>query len=392
MMPEIVDQQSIAETLRHALELDDGLTEPLPGWNEDFIGFVALLVIDRLQFLDPRQPRLALAAATLGVAARPFELALDRFLSRLLAGFFLLQARVFLRQPIGVVALPRNALAAIQFQDPFGGVVEEVAIMRDRHHGAGVARQELLQPFNRFGVEMVGRLVEQQHVRFLQQQLAQCDAAFLAARQLADDRFPRWQAQCVGGDFQLVLERMRVATGEDCFEALLLGGELVEVGAFFGIGFVHLVQFSLRAEHFTDTDFDRLAHGLRWIQLRFLRQVADLDAGSRARLSVEVGIHAGHDPQHRRLAGTVDPEQADLGAWIERQRDVLDDLALGRHGLADAVHGVDVLHGGSAGGSGGPARAGPRECFRMSWIIAEQVVPCQLNGRKPMLRLHFASS
>ena len=66
--------------------------------------------------------------------------------------------------------------------------------------------------------------------------------------------------------------------------------------------------------------------------------------GCGARLAVEVGVDAGHDLQHGRLAGAVEAEQADLGAREERQRDVLDDLALRRHGLADAVHGVDVLH------------------------------------------------
>jgi hypothetical protein len=38
------------------------------------------------------------------------------------------------------------------------------------------------------------------------------------------------------------------------------------------------------------------------IELRLLRQVADLDARLRARLAVEVGIHAGHDAQQARLA------------------------------------------------------------------------------------------
>ena len=85
----------------------------------------------------------------------------------------------------GVVALPRNALAAVEFENPLGGVVEEVAVVGDGHHGAGEAHQELLQPFDRFGVEVVGRLVEQQHVGLGEQQLAERDAALLAAGQVA---------------------------------------------------------------------------------------------------------------------------------------------------------------------------------------------------------------
>lgn len=115
-------------------------------------------------------------------------------IDRLLAGFFLvvflLQALVLLHQPIGVVALPRNAAAAIQFQDPLGGVVQEVAIMGDRHDGAGVARQELFQPLDGLGVQMVGRFVEQQHVWFFQQQAAQRYATTLTTGEVSDFRVP----------------------------------------------------------------------------------------------------------------------------------------------------------------------------------------------------------
>ena len=55
-------------------------------------------------------------------------------------------------------------MAAVEFENPLSGVVEEVAIVRHRHHGAREAREELFQPFDRFGVEVVGRFVEQQHV------------------------------------------------------------------------------------------------------------------------------------------------------------------------------------------------------------------------------------
>jgi hypothetical protein len=66
------------------------------------------------------------------------------------------------------------------------------------------------------------------------------------------------------------------------------------------------------------------------------------------RASPEVLVDAGHDPQHRRLARAVQAQQADLGAGEEGQRDVLDDLLLRRHDLADADHRVDVLHRGRA--------------------------------------------
>ena len=75
--------------------------------------------------------------------------------------------------------------------------------MRDGDHGAGKLLQELLEPLDALGIEVVGRLVEQQHVGLRQQQPAQRDAALLAAGQLADLRVPRRQPQRVGGDLHL---------------------------------------------------------------------------------------------------------------------------------------------------------------------------------------------
>ncbi len=355
---EVVDQQALAELLGDVLELEHRIAQALARRNEDLVGLVTALVIDRLQFFQACQTRLALGAAALGVLPRPLQFLLDRLLPRLLLVVFLLQALFLLHQPVGVVALPRNAAAAVQFQDPLGGVVEEVAIVGHRHHGAGVARQELLQPFDGLGVQVVGRFVEQQHVRLLQQQPAQRHAALFAARQRADHRVPRRQAQRVGGHFQLLFQQVRIAGGQDRLQPLLLGGELVEVGAFLGIGLVDPVQRGLRLQHLADAFLDRFAHGLGRVQLRLLRQVADLDARLRARFAAEIGVHAGHDLQHRGLAGAVEAEQADLGAGEERQRDVLDDLALRRHRLADAVHGVDVLRHGVSGRRRTPAGRG----------------------------------
>ncbi|GIX34514.1 MAG: hypothetical protein KatS3mg126_0293 [Lysobacteraceae bacterium] len=268
------------------------------------------------------------------------------FCARLLLVLLLLQALLLLHQPLGVVALPGDAAAAVELEDPFGGVVEEVAVVGDRHHGARVALQELLQPLHRLGVEVVGRLVEEQHVRLGEQQPAQGHAALLASGEVLDARIPRRQAQGVGGHLELLLQGVGIARGEDRLEALLLLGKGVEVRALLGVGGVDLLEALLRLQDLADAFLDRLAHRVLGVELGLLLEVADLDPGLRAGLADEVLVDPGHDPQHGRLAGTVEAEQADLGAGEERQRDVLDDLPLGGNDLAHPVHGVDVLHGG----------------------------------------------
>ena len=95
------------------------------------------------------------------------------------------QALRLLLQVGGVVALVRVGAAAVELEDPLGHVVQEVPVVGDRDDGAGVLGQVLLQPEHALGVEVVGRLVEQQQVGLLQQQLAQRDPAPLTAGELA---------------------------------------------------------------------------------------------------------------------------------------------------------------------------------------------------------------
>ena len=217
--------------------------------------------------------------------------------------------------------------------------------MGDRDHGARKACEELFEPLHRFGIEMVGRFVQQEHVRFRQQQLAQRDAALLAAGELVDHRLPGRQAQRVGGDFELLVQGIGVAGGEDRLKAFLLLGQCIEVGIGLGIGGIDRFEPVLGIEDLAQRRLDLLAYRSHGIELRLLFQIADFCTRRRSRLAVEVLVDAGHDAQHRRLAGTVQTEQADLRAREEAQRDVLDDFALRGHDLADPVHGVDELHG-----------------------------------------------
>src|SRR5690606_39529441 len=153
---EIVDQQPVAEALADVAELDDVVAQALTRRNEDLVGLLPLLVLDRLQLLQARQARLALGTAALGVLPGPLQLALDGLLAGLLLVLFLPEALVLLLEPLGVVALPGNAAAAVQLEDPLGGVVEEVAVMGDGHHRARGALPALLRPFPRLGVEVAG--------------------------------------------------------------------------------------------------------------------------------------------------------------------------------------------------------------------------------------------
>ena len=78
--------------------------------------------------------------------ANPFELALQRLLAFALRLLFAAQTFLLLFQPTGVVSFPRNPLAAIEFENPTGNVVEEVTIVSYRDDRARVILQMMLQP------------------------------------------------------------------------------------------------------------------------------------------------------------------------------------------------------------------------------------------------------
>ena len=238
---QVVEQQAVAESLAQTVGLDDQVAQALARWNVDFVRLVALLEFLRLQFFETLQARLALGLPRLRVLAHPFQFLLQGLAEALLLLLFRGETLLFLLQPRGVVALPRNAVAAVQFQNPAGDVVEEVAVVGHGDDGARVGFQELFEPSDGLGVEVVGGFVQQEHVRLRHQQTTQRNAALLTTGEVCHAGLPRRQAQCVGGHVQRAVQVVAVGGGEDAFQFSLAGRELVEVRVFVRVGGVDLV-------------------------------------------------------------------------------------------------------------------------------------------------------
>src|SRR5205085_9140529 len=75
---------------------------------------------------------------------------------------------------------------ALEGEDVGGEAVEEEAVVADDHRAAGKILDRFFQRAQGLDVEVVGRLVEQQHVAAAFQHLGDVDAVALAARKLAD--------------------------------------------------------------------------------------------------------------------------------------------------------------------------------------------------------------
>ncbi len=287
---------------------------------------------------------LAFGVTAFGCHADPVKFALQGLLAFGLGLFFIGQAFLLLFQPGGVVALPRDAPAAIQFQNPSGHVVQKVAVVGDRDDRAGKALQVAFQPGHGLGVQMVGGFVQQKNIRVLQQETAQGHAAALPS---GDDRnrgVGRGAAQGVHGHVQTGIEIPDVFVIHLFLHLALALDEGVHFLRLHGLGEfgVDGLEFIANGREFGNALFNHFAHAARFIHQRLLLQVADGEAGGEHGFTVKALIHPGQYFQKRTLARAVQAEHADFRAVEVGKRDVLKDFFLPVP-LGHANHGIDNL-------------------------------------------------
>ena len=297
------------------------------------------------QLLVGAEAGLALGLAGSWREAHPFELAGEGPLAGVGGALLAGEAGELLLEPARVVALEREAAAVVELEDPLGDVVEEVAVVGDRDDRARVLLEEPFEPLDRLGVEVVGRLVEEEQVRVAEQEPGERDPALLAAGQGRDVGVVGRAAQGVHRDVDVALQVPGVGRGDLVLERGLLGADRLVVGVRVGPGGhdrVVLVDQGLDLGHAVhDVALDVLGR----VELGLLAEVADREAGSQARLAGEAVVEPGHDPQEARLAGAVRADDADLGARVERQRDVLEDGPVRRVVPGELVRRVDEFVG-----------------------------------------------
>ena len=84
-----------------------------------------------------------------------------------------------------VVTAVTGELAVFQMVDDIDNFIEEGNVMGNQNKGMLVVLQELGEPFDMLNVQIVGRLVQQQNLGVLQQQLSKQNLAALTAGKLA---------------------------------------------------------------------------------------------------------------------------------------------------------------------------------------------------------------
>ena len=101
-------------------------------------------------------------------------------------------------------------------------LVQEVAVVADDHHRALVLVEHMFEPANRIDIEVVRRLVEQQHIRFGKKRLGKQHAQLGAWRDL-----PHRQLMLLDGNLQPEQQFARTRLGG---VAVVLGEMSLEIG------------------------------------------------------------------------------------------------------------------------------------------------------------------
>ena len=205
----------------------------------------------------------------------------------------------------------------------------------------------LFQPVDRFGIEMVGRLVEKQYVRLLEQQAAKCHTtAFTTGKMLYGLIFGR-TAECIHSTLQLTVEIPSICSVYNILQLSLPGKEFVHlilIFIIFGQTKLPVNFFVLRQciHNGLYTFHHHFFYGLYGIKVRFLRQISHRISGREHHFALIGFIQAGDNLQQGRFTRTVQTDDTDFRSIKERKVDVLQHLLIVLlNGLVQPYHRKD---------------------------------------------------
>ena len=217
--------------------------------------------------------------------------------------------------------------------------IHEFAIVRRHQQRAGQRLEKVLEPDDRFDVQVVRRFVHQQHVRTAEQDARHRDAHLPAAGQLADVAIDPVVVEPETEQHFARLAFERIAAEVIVFllhfaEAL---ENLIHLLGLSGVGHRVLERFE-----FVMQIADASAAGNRFVEhgtsghfLHVLPEISDRQLFRNGHLAVVRRLFADDHSEERGLAGTVRPDQSHLFAGIELERRV-DEKHLPAVLLADA--------------------------------------------------------
>ena len=203
---EIVQDHLVTVALVHMVGREDFLADVGALHVQFHLPVVAALLGAFLQVIEGVDAVLCLVGACLRLAAHPVQLGAQQVAGPFHLGILGLDALGALFQVVVVVAAVGEDAVLVHLQDAVADVVQEVAVVGHHQQGHTAALQVVLQPLDHVDVEVVGGLVQDEHLRLIDEQAGQRHTLDLASAQFLD-------RLVVVGDLEL---------GENLLEAFLI--------------------------------------------------------------------------------------------------------------------------------------------------------------------------
>ena len=283
----------------------------------------------RLQLLELRRALLRLARLR-GLVAELLDERLETLHLLDLFGALLLQpfdALGALAQVGGVVSLVKVNLLVVDFGHAIDHVVHERAVVADNDNGARVAAKEAFEPLHALQVQMVRRLVEQQHFGISDQQLRKRDAHLPATRELARHatHVVFLKAQSEQHAAHLRLDDVTAQPLELVARTARSGK--VALGGVFPERLLEHAQALLGGKHLHLGGHDLIEDGLLVHLDRLLLKVAHTRALREQNASLISIFLTGDDIEHGRFASTVRADERQTVVFLKFEGDVVEQHA-----------------------------------------------------------------
>ena len=220
--------------------------------------------------------------------------------------------------------------SAGNLQGAVGYIIDKGTVVTYQHHRLGTLSQELLQPLDTLDIEVVGRLIEEEYIRLLEQDLCQLDTHTPSTGELPGRTVEIFtgETQTAQGSLNLSLV---VFTAHHHVALVLLGEFLHELGIALalvvgavGHFLLHLVEARLHLGIVGESLAGFLLHGGIILQFHHLRKIADRGF---IRDSHHTGgwlLQATENLQHRRFAGTVFTYQGNAVAVVDYEAYIIE--------------------------------------------------------------------
>lgn len=228
-----------------------------------------------------------------------------------------MQALLAPAQVVGVIAGPARDPAAIDLDDARGQRAQKTTIVGHEQHRAVEAEQQLLQPVDRLDVEVVGRLIQQQHVGCEHECAREQHAPLHAARQVGEPGLGRQfqsREHAIHAPVQ-VPALLRVDARLHARERIGMAGQLELVA--------ELVELREQCAQFAQRRGHHIEHAARKSMRHFLREPGHAHAALHAHLAIVGAQFARDQPQQRRLARAVATDDAHAFARLDHEVDLV---------------------------------------------------------------------